>query len=206
MSKMRHRHRLYACALLAWAAVPFAAGCGGDTFDPGGVPPPDISTPGGLIRALEEHYSYQRPDNALALLHPDYTFTPARPDSIDWLAGAPSWDRDAEENILEDLLDGVRESWIDQVLLEVAVDSVAPATDPDSLPVGATVSVHTRVDLSLLLPGSHYQAGHSKVVFVCRREDNGDFLLLEERESVELEADRTVGELKAVYYDTPEGG
>jgi hypothetical protein len=186
--------------LLAGVAV-FApllvAGCGSDSGGPE-VPDLDLSTPELAIQALRESYGDQEAAKAISLLDSGYRFYPALPESIGFLGpGETSWDYGQEIAILERLLEPGRINWLDQVLLEVEV--VNKVYSPDS----GMVEVLSLVDLGLLVGATDFQPSHADIVYVYRRDSHGNYLLLEEHESLDPDADLSVGEQKARVIETP---
>jgi len=184
--------------------VLLVTGCGGGPTGPGGPNPPDLSTPEGAIQAQEDFYSYRMYDEALALLAPGYTFHPARPESIPFLApGETSWDRDRESTILGLLLVEERTSWIDQVLLDIKKERRRELSP-------TRIEIDADVQLSLLVGVDLFERSRSKITLLFERNAEGDYLLLDERESLAINPDTnepftelTVGEQKARVLEGP---
>ena len=195
--------RLPTVGLFALLAL---AGCGGGGSGPAGPPPPDLTTPEGAIRALEDFYSFRQADDAIALLAPNYCFFPAEPESIAFLApGETSWDRAREVAILRELLVEERTSWIDQVLLEVTTESTTYGADQ------STVDIEAKVELALLLGADLFRKAESTMLMHYERDAEGDYRLAEEHESLRRDddgtvlSDLTVGENKASILLGPGG-
>lgn len=186
------------------ALLAFAAGCGGNPSGPAEPPPPDLSTPEGAILALEDFYSRRMYEEALALLAPGYTFHPAQPESIPFLApGETSWDRQRESTILGELLVERRTSWIDQVLLEITRERRRTLSE-------TRVEIDADVQLALLVGVDLFERSRSKITLLYERNADGDYLLLDERESLAVNPDTnlpftelTVGEQKARVLEGP---
>jgi hypothetical protein len=190
-------------ALVAAAAL---AGCGDDSSGPAGPPPPDLTTPEGAILALEDFYGRRQADNAIALLSPSYRFYPAEPESIAFMnPGETSWDQTREVAILRELLVEERTSWIDQVLLEVTTEAISYSADRSA------VDIEAKVELGLLLGVDLYLKAQSTMMMHYERDGEGNYILVEERESLRRDddgtvlAELTVGEHKAAVLLGPGG-
>ena len=189
---------------LALAAAFALAGCGGGSSGPAAPPPPDLTTPQGAIQALEDYYSLRQADEAVALLAPSYRFYPAEPESIAFLAaGETSWDQTREVAILRELLVEERTSWIDQVLLEVTIETITYSADQSA------VDIEAKVELGLLLGVDLYLKAQSIMAMRYERDAEGNYLLVEERETLFRDDDGsvlselTVGEHKAAVLLGP---
>ncbi len=160
---------LFAVALLG-------AGCGSDPAGPNEEPPLDISTPQGAINALEVYYSEREVDEMIDLLGAAYRFHPVDADSIPFLpSGETSWDRALEIEILREILVPERSTWLHQVLMEIGVES---STDLGN----GLVEVEAVTDLTFTLSGFDLLHSSSRIVYVLEVQENGDHLLVEERE------------------------
>ena len=178
------------------SAVVVAAQLGGcseeGTSGPDQPDPPDISTPRGAVDALEVQYSYRRVDEAVALLAPGYHFIPLDPTEISFLEpGETSWAHADESAILHEILVPTRTTWIDQVLLEITINSIGAVAN-------GRVAVRARTDLHFLV-GQAFERSRSDIEYLFEIQPNGDHLLLEERELGRDEATdmTTVGVQKA---------
>jgi hypothetical protein len=193
---MRHGSLTWSGLAVAVAAAGLAlAGCGSSSSPgPAGPAPPDLSTPGGFVRALQDFYSYRRADDAVALLADDYHFYPARPESIPFLpAGEMSWDYDQEKAILELLLVPERSTWIDQVLLEVHQNNQHDLGN-------RRLQYDATVELSLLIGEDTFVKGKSDITYVLEADANGDYHLVEEHETLAAGSALSVGELRAEAF------
>ncbi|MGQ0720622.1 MAG: hypothetical protein ACT4PE_03485 [Candidatus Eiseniibacteriota bacterium] len=193
-------------ALALSAAALALSGCGGGGSGPAGPPPPDLTTPDGAILALEDFYSHRLADEAIALLAPNYRFFPAEPESLAFLgAGETSWDQTREVAILRELLVEERSIWIDQVLLEVTTESISYSSDQSA------VDIEAKVELGLLLGVDLYLKAQSVMMMHYERDAEGNYLLVEEHESLFRDddgtvlAELTVGEHKAAVLLGPGG-
>jgi hypothetical protein len=176
-------------------------GCGDDALAPVEEPPPDLTTPEGVLNALAKYYIRRLDgdaENVLALLGNTYTFVPALPESIPFLAqGETSWDRTQEEDLLEELLDPVRTSWIDQVLLEWH--------KRDKREVGpGVVEIDAEVELGYLVGVDTWIKARSNITYQFALATGGNYLLIRETESVHtidtgsgIVEELTVGQHKA---------
>jgi hypothetical protein len=168
---------------VAVAAVPlllvFGSGCGDESAGPTGPEPLDLTTPSKAIGALEVLYQDQNAAAALALLGASYRFYPLDPADIPFLgSGETSWDRAREAQILEEILDPERITWLDVVLLEITVTSIG---DEDG---SGRVTVESRTQLHYAnSAGTRFERSESMMVYVYQRQENGDYLLVEERET-----------------------
>lgn len=170
-------HRLVLVGGVGLVAA-LVCGCGDDELAPVAPDGPNLSTVQGAILALEDYYSFQKAPSAISLLGNTYTFVPAIPDSVRFLPdGTTSWNLDVEKDILESMLTPDRISWLDQVLLEVSVESI---TEPSP---GVKV-VLARVELGLLESASSWSKGVSKMELTFAVDSGGSHRLIEERESL----------------------
>ncbi len=175
-----------------------AGGCSDGPSAPAGPPPPDLSTPLSAIRALEDIYSRRLFADAIALHSPNFRFIPALPESISFLAsGETSWEFDRETQILERMLVPERITWLDQVLLEVRALEIVDST-------ATLVRVTTETELRFLLGSVLLESSRAQVDFVYEKNAEGDHILLEQRESLWLGSNLTVGELKARVEEAPD--
>lgn len=160
------------------AAALLLAGCGDEELAPVGPEGPDLTTVQGAITALEEYYSFQKANGAIALLGDAYVFVPAIPESVSFLPpSATNWSLDVEKDILDLMLVPERLSWLDQVLLEVTVQNI------DTTPAGLKI-VDARVELGLLLGASSWQKGVSQIRLTYAVDANGNHLLIREEETL----------------------
>jgi len=183
--------RLLAAAFAIVSLAAFA-GCGSESTGPAQPPPPDLSTPEGVIVALRDYYSRRQSAPAIGLLAPDYRFIPALPEKIPFLEPPETqWDRGIEVDILTELLVAERTTWIDQVLLEV--------TKRTRIDRGDEVEIEADVQLSLLVGVDQFEKARSTITMLFRRKTDGDFELVEEIEVLSDAPDilLTVGEQKA---------
>ncbi|MBZ0266557.1 hypothetical protein K8I85_00240 [bacterium] len=179
-------------AVLALAAL--ATGCADSGQGPNQPPPPDLSTPQAFVVALQEAWGYRRLEEAMGLLSEDYRFFPTRPESIAFLdSGAMSWDRAAEQSILELLLVEERTTWIDQVLLEVT------RVDQRDLG-GGMVEYDAEVQLKLLIGADSFRSAESRITYLLQQDTEGDYHLVEEHETMEP-GRLPIGELRAQVLD-----
>lgn len=193
--------RISPAALLVLLAV-LASGCG-DSLAPDVPPPYDLTTVQGAIYALEDTYSRRKAETAISLLAPDYTFTPALPESISFLGpGETSWDHDREVSILNEMLIPERTSWLDQVLLDVKPRTITPNADSSEVVVNAEVELEFLVGVTLL------EQAESIIRMSYRRDGEGAYRLFAEVESLSINPDTqlpfkefTVGELRAQSLD-----
>lgn len=178
--------------VVALSGLLLVLGCGGSEIGPNEPPPFDRSTPNAAIRALEDTFSFREVDAALAILAPEYRFFPVRPADIPFLeAGATSWDLGQERAILELLLVEERSTWIDQVLLEVH------KREQRDLGNGRIEYV-ARVELALLIGVDRFDKAESEMVYVLQLGSDGQYQIVEERESESLQAGaKPVGQLRA---------
>lgn len=178
--------------LLACALVPLLSACSDGPSGPDAPPPPDLSTPEGVIIALEDFYSRRQAEPAIGLLGPDYHFIPALPEEIPFFdSSMTQWERGTEVDILTELLVPERTTWIDQVLLEI--------TKRTRIDRGDEVEIEADVQLSLLVGQDQFEKARSTITMLFRRNADGDFALVEEREVLSDAPDilLTVGEQKA---------
>ncbi|HMB69748.1 MAG TPA: hypothetical protein VKU85_10570 [bacterium] len=203
MSHNNFRRHLAVPALGA-ALLAFGSGCG-DSVGPTVEPGPDLTTVQGAIFALEDHYSRRQAEEAIALLAPDYTFTPALPESIPFLAmGETTWDYDQETAILNEMLVPEMTSWLDQVLLEITAQTITRNAD------SSDVVVEAEVELSFLIGSVDLVQSQSEITMKYRRDSEGNYRLYDEVEALSLNPDTmepwkefTVGELRAQSLEDP---
>jgi hypothetical protein len=179
----------------------FLFGCEDETLAPVEEPPPDVTTPEGTLNALAKYYIRRLDgdaEKALALLGNSYTFVPALPESIPFLGpGDTSWDRAKEEELLDVLLDPIRTSWIDQVLLEWHMQ--------EKREIGPGVyEIDAVVELGYLVGLDTWIKARSNITYQLAMATNGDYLLIRETETVhtidtggEIVTELTVGQHKA---------
>jgi hypothetical protein len=162
---------------VALPAVLALSGCGDDDpVSPAQPNPFDISTPRGAIVALEEYYGQRRVDEALAMLLPGYSFVPLDPSVIAFLgAGETSWNRETEELILREVLIPERSTWLDQILLQIDEIEIRAGATPGTVEVEAWAKL-------LFLVGDDFERSRSRMIYVFQVQENGDHLLLQERE------------------------
>ena len=147
---------------------------------------------------MEDAYSNQEAATAISLLATDYVFVPVRPESIPFLAPADStWDLDREKQILGELLVEGRINWLDQVLLEIDEERREYLNSESTM-----VKVIANTDLIFLIGIDTLSRGESRVAYTYRRDAQGDFLLMQERELDAAEI--SVGEQKARALDGTE--
>lgn len=176
-------------------------GCEDETLAPVEEPPPDLTTPEGVLNALAKYYIRRLDgdaEKALALLGNTYTFVPALPESIPLLdPGQSSWDRAQEKELLDELLDDQRSSWIDQVLLEWHMR--------EKREIGPGVyEIDAVVELGYLVGEDTWIKARSNITYQLAQATNGDYLLIRETESVHtidtgsgIVTELTVGQHKA---------
>lgn len=187
-----------AAAGIATAAALLLTGCG-DSAGPNGSSGPDLSTVQAAIAAQEDFYSRRQAEFAIALLASDYTFTPALPESIPFLQpGQTSWNFDQEKAILNEMLVPERTSWLDQVLLDIKPQVIAPNAD------SSVVVVEAQVELEFLIGTIKLEKAKSDMTMSYRRDAGGDYRLFSEVEAIAINSDTglpftdlTVGELRS---------
>ncbi len=169
---MKHKHLARVVSLVAMSLL---VGCSDGTAPSDEPPGPDLSTPAGTLRALQDFYSLRQADETLALLDAGYRFHPTDPSVFPFLGpGDTFWEFDREKLILDQLLVPERATWIDQVLLEIS------KRDERELPDG-TVEYDARVQLTVLI-GLDLIRGESEVTYVLRADGEGNYRIVEERE------------------------
>jgi hypothetical protein len=191
-----------ALALPAAVLTALATGCG-DSVGPTVPPGPDLTTVQGAIGAQEDYYSRRKAEEAIALLAADYTFTPALPESIPFLApGQTSWDFDQEAAILNEMLVPERTNWLDQVLLDVKPLTITRNAD------SSEAVVEAEVELQFLIGAVLLQQSESLITMKYRRDAERNYRLYDEVEALSINPDTqlpykefTVGELRALALE-----
>jgi hypothetical protein len=181
------------------------AGCG-DSVGPTVPPGPDLTTIQGALFALEDNYSRRKAVEAVALLAADYTFTPALPESIPFLAtGETTWDYDQETAILNEMLVPEMTSWLDQVLLDITAQTITRNAD------SSDVVVEAEVELTFLVGAVDLRQAQSEMTMRYRRDSEGKYRLYDEVEALSINPttmvpykEFTVGELRAQSLEDPQ--
>jgi len=173
-------------------------GCSSSTKAPDEPVLPDISSPQRAIVALEDAYGERNLEDARYLHHADFTYVPDPAAQIPFLEpGETLWEADREDAILERLLVPERISWLDQVLLEIDIETI------DSSGAPSVWIVRGEGDLLLLRAPVDLLQATSQLELEYERDTNGNFFLRSIRETADPLSIYTVSELKSLVEDPP---
>jgi hypothetical protein len=174
---MQHPTKIALTAVLV-LVTGFAPGCKDDTVSDDDERHYDLTTPEGALYALTDHYSRREAAEAIDLLGNSYQFFPALPESIPFLDPADSyWNLETEEDLLNELLDEVQTSWIDQVLLEVH------RKERNDLG-GGIIEIVAETELGLLIGAYDWQKARSNMVYTYALGGTGQYILIKEEETL----------------------